>query len=376
MRLEIAVDCRHYLGDRPCKAGQRCRCQHYDRMDMRILIIKVGALGDVVRTACLLPTLKRMYPKSQITWVSKPSGVRILGGHPMIDRLVAFDAEGILLLTQEKFDLVLSLDKEAGPAALCNAVHCSDKRGIGLSAWGTPVPCNPECERYFELGLDDELKFRHNLQTYPELIHAALGLAYDREPYRLYCDPGSMQRARQMFSPWRMANRPIIGLNTGSGSVFANKVPKPSRWVELARALLARKFTVVLTGGPSETQTNDWIMEQVGPEIRNTGNNHTEQQFTAIIDQCDVLVTGDTLALHVALARSVPVVALFGSTCEQEIDLFGMGRKIMSSCGCGPCYKRQCDRKPSCMDLISVEQIVAAVEAVCDVPQRSLLPLS
>ena len=111
-------------------------------MGRRILIIKLGALGDVVRTACLLPTLKREYPRSHVTWVAKPNGVRILAGHTQVDRLEPFDAATILALGRQKFDMVLSLDKESGPAALAESVECLDKRGIGLSPFGTIRPFN------------------------------------------------------------------------------------------------------------------------------------------------------------------------------------------------------------------------------------------
>ena len=55
-------------------------------------MIKLGALGDVIRTPCILPELRRQYPAAQITWVSLPNGCRMLSGHPQIDRLLPFDA--------------------------------------------------------------------------------------------------------------------------------------------------------------------------------------------------------------------------------------------------------------------------------------------
>jgi heptosyltransferase-2 len=76
------------------------------------------------------------------------------------------------------------------------------------------------------------------------------------------------------------------------------------------------------------------------------------------------VVTGDTLGLHVAVARGVGVVALLGPTCAQEIELFGLGERIVSSVECAPCYRRRCDREPNCMDAISVGEIVRAAEAV------------
>lgn len=366
MGLELALHCRHYRGDRPCRHGTRCRCEHYDPMGHRVLVIKLGALGDVVRTACLLPTLKRHCLQSHITWVSKPSGVQILTGHPQIDRLVPLDAETILALSQQRFDLVLSLDKEPGPTALCNAMNCPDKRGIGMSACGTPQPCNVACEPYFELGLDDRLKFHHNRKSYPQLIHEALALPYLREPYRLYPGAEALRRARHMFDGWRTMHEQImVGLNTGSGSVFANKVPAPGRWVEIARRLRALGYGVVLLGGANEAETNAWIAEQVGQGVCDTGCDNTERQFVALIGRCDAVVTGDTLALHIAVARRVPVVALIGPTCEQEIDLFDRGRKIVTTHPCSPCYRRECDRQPSCMDAISAEDIVTAVHSLC-----------
>jgi heptosyltransferase-2 len=346
-------------------------------MGRRILIIKLGALGDVVRTTCLLPTLKRAYPTSQITWVTRVSGARLLASHPLIDRVMVMNAENILVLGGQKFDLVLSLDKEAEPAALGGAVKCADKRGMILSEWGTVKPCNAECEVYFELGLDDEIKFNRNEKSYPELIHEAVGLAYEREPYRLYCDDSAASRARLMFAPWRSEIRgPIVGLNTGSGTVFANKAPRPIWWVELARRLMAKRYGVVLLGGPEESKINAWILEQVGDGIFDAGCENTEQEFLAVIDQCDAVVTGDTLALHLAVAREVPVVGLFGPTCSQEIDLFDLGRKIVSSHGCGPCYRRHCEKKPSCMDVISVGEVMSAVTAVCGRRVETLLPAS
>lgn len=365
MALEIATDCKHYIGDRPCAFKERCTCDHYEPMGTRILIIKLGALGDVVRTACLLPTLKREYPESHITWVSRPNGVRILKGHPQIDRLVGFDAEGILTLREQPFDLVLSLDKEPGPTALCNAVEAPDKRGIRMSPYGTPEPCEARCEPYFELGLDDDLKFHHNRKTYPQLIHEAVGLAYAGEPYRLPCDEDALARAVQMAQAWRDGSQaPLIGLNTGAGSVFANKAPSPERWVEIASRLLADEHAVILLGGPEEEDMNAWIMKQTGSGVHTAGCRNSEQQFTAIVSQCDALITGDTLGLHIALARNVPVVALFGPTCEQEIDLFNLGTKIVSPCDCGPCYRRECDKQPNCMDMISTEEIVSTAKSV------------
>lgn len=368
--VNIALDCKHYQGDRPCVYKQRCTCAHYAPMGVRVLIIKLGALGDVVRTACVLATLKRRHPTSHITWVSRPSGVRILRGHPLIDRVVPFDAANVVALTAQEFDVVLSLDKEPEPAGLCEAIRCCDKRGIGLSKWGTVRPLSQTCVPYFELGLDNDLKFHHNAKSYPELIHEALGFEYRREPYRLYGDQPAIDRAHALTATWKTGG-PVIGLNAGAGPMFANKAPSPARWVRIAAQLLDQGYTVALLGGPHEAQTNAWIVEQLDGRAHDAGCDHTEPQFVAIVDQCDLIVTGDTLALHVAVARDVPVVALFGPTCHQEIDLFDRGEKIVSALSCAPCYHRTCTQRPHCTDQIPIDRIVDAVDRVCETPRAA-----
>ncbi len=331
-------------------------------MGHRILIIKLGALGDVIRTAALLPGLKAAWPSSHITWVSRPSGVRMLANHPMLDRLLPFDAESICHLEHERFDLCLSLDKEPGPAALAMRVEAADRRGIGLSTWGTPFPLNAECEGYFALGLDDEAKFRGNEKTYQQLIYEALGLSYRGERYRLY--PGD-QHKRRAAAVWQGAgvgaDDVVIGLNTGAGRVFANKSWPAEKFAALARVLMRRGHRVALLGGPDEREQNGMIAATCAGAI-DTGADHDELTFAAIVARCDAMVTGDTMAMHVAIAADVPAVVLFGPTCAQEIDLYGSGEKVRTSLSCSPCYLRKCDKSPSCMDDISIERVLEAIE--------------
>jgi len=96
--------------------------------------------------------------------------------------------------------------------------------------------------------------------------------------------------------------------------------------------------------------------------VLNTGCNHGELEFAALVERCQTIVTGDTMAMHVAIARDVPCIVLFGPTCEQEIELYGRGEKLLTSLGCSPCYRRHCDRSPNCMADISVDGVLAAVE--------------
>jgi len=194
----IAPDCRHYRGDKPCFRNQLCTgCKDYAPYAQRICIIKLGALGDVIRTLCILPELRRRHPDAHITWVSKPAGCRMIEAHPDIDRTLVFDPIAAMQLSQESFDVVICLDKEPQPCGLASAMFAKRKLGIGLSDFGTPAPMNDEAQSYFELGLSDELKFEKNRKSYPRLVYEALGWNYAGQRYELPVDESLADRPLQ-----------------------------------------------------------------------------------------------------------------------------------------------------------------------------------
>lgn len=367
---DIAADCKHFKGDKPCVHNRLCTdCNHYQPVGSRICIIKIGALGDVIRTLCILPELLRTHPGAHVTWVSAPSGCRMIAGHPMIHRLLPLDAMNALVLAQESFDLVICLDKEPQPCALGNSLFARKKIGMGLSDHGTPIPLNPEAVPYFNLGLSDELKFRQNQKSYPRLVHEALGLSYHGQRYELTLEQDRVERVRTGLRRRGWDHKRLtVGVNVGAGTVFANKMWPAMQIVETVRLLLVKQphAQVLLLGGPSERPIIDAITHELPQHVMRSnvidaGTDHAERDFLAIVDACDVLFTGDTMAMHLAIARSKHVVAVFGPTCEQEIDLFGKGEKIVTTVGCAPCYKRSCDQADACVSQTSPEQAVAAL---------------
>ncbi len=377
----LAADCRHYRGDRPCIENQLCTgCASYDPPAHRFVIIKLGALGDVIRTLSLLPTLHRRWSNAHVTWVSSEAGCRMIDNHPQIDRVLPFSPVTSMVLAHQRFDTVVSLDKEPEPCALAMSLRADTKLGIGMSDWGTPVPLNAECEPYFHLGLSDELKFERNNKTYPRLVHEALGWPYDGGRYDLPIDGEAASAVgwRLAALGWSRA-QPTVGINVGAGKAFANKMWPARKTARLIKLLKARQpdLQVLLLGGPAERPIIDRILsdQAVGGlhGVIDAGNVpvdvarealSAERAFVALVDRCDTLFTGDTMAMHVAVARRVPVVALFGPTCEQEIDLFGRGEKFIARVDCGPCYKRVCDQHDRCVEAIGEEELCHGIERV------------
>jgi ADP-heptose:LPS heptosyltransferase len=363
----IKFDCRFYTGYKPCGKADVCEgCPHYSPQGKRILVIKLAAMGDVLRTTCILPGLAKHYQPCHITWLTDAESEALLNTNPHIARLMSFDPSNLLVLLSEEFDLLLNFEKEPRALALANMVRAREKRGFAPSSAGTLTVFNPESEYALQLGLSDELKFRQNTKTYPQIIYEMAGLPYRNEEYVLELSERSKQFAGQFAKKYHLADsKHVVGINTGCGSVFQTKQWTVDGFVALINHLSKEPgVCLLLLGGPRERSFNAEIMHQCSQHIIDTGCDNSLEDFLGIVSTCDLVVSSDSLTMHIAIGLKKQVVAFFGSTCPAEVDLFGRGEKIVSDFPCAPCYKTSCSMNPSCMEALSADQVLAAVKRI------------
>ena len=363
--MNVRLDCRFFKGDKPCAHKCGCAgCTHYAPMGKRILIVKLDAIGDVARTTTILQALRAKYDPCFISWLVHPLAEEMLSGNPQIDRVLPYRPETLEPLRVQTFDLVLSLDKTPRAAGVAMWAKSPEKLGFGLSEHGAIYPLTPECEYAFQLGLDDDLKFRRNTKTYQEVIFECVGLPYAREEYSIPIAAKHRETAKRFFASNGIAAQDtVVGLNLGGGSAFAHKM-----WsIQGIRRFLVRLINqveckIALFGAERERAVIEEIMRTRLPRVFRTGTDNSIPQFQALLSRCDVVVTGDSLGMHLAIAEKRPVIALFGPTCAQEIELYGRGDRIVSPLPCVPCYRGSCERNVSCMDAIEPEPVVTAVK--------------
>lgn len=328
-------------------------------------MIKCRAQGDVLRTTALLPALKKKYAPSHITWFTDPESIELLFHNPLIDRLLKLDAENILALLGEEFDVLLSLDKERGPTALATKINAKKKFGFGRNELGNLIIFNEAAAYALRLGVDDRLKFAQNKKSYPEIIHEIAELPFEGGEYVFHLPEEAKGRAKLFFKRHLISRaRPLIGLNTGSGTKFETKQWPEEYFLRLIH-LLDRKLAarVFLLGGEREKEFNLRLSRRSRVRIYNTGSENSLLEFAGFVSMMDVVVSSDTLAMHLAIALKKKVVALFGPTSPVEVDIYGRGKKVFAGLDCAPCYKQTCpDRK--CMMAITPEAVCQAIEEV------------
>jgi heptosyltransferase-2 len=118
---------------------------------------------------------------------------------------------------------------------------------------------------------------------------------------------------------------------------------------------------IVLLGGPREAEFNWRLTEMAGQGIIDAGCDSSIDEFMGLVDLCGLIVTADTMAMHIAIGLRKEVVAVFGPTCDEEVDLFGRGEIIDTDFECSPCYLKTCDKNPTCMMALDPLTVAEAV---------------
>jgi len=364
--VALKPDCRYFKGDKPCQFKRLCEeCPHFEPFPTNILIIKSRAQGDVLRTTPLLPALKRKYPQSFISWLVDGESAELLLHNPYIDRLHPYDLENILSLLVQQFDILIALDKEPGLTSLATKVRAAKKFGFGLNELGNLIIFNKASEYAYRLGVDDDLKFFQNQKTYQEIIHDIAEVPYARDEYVFRLPDEARAKAERFFKSHKISQRrAAIGLNTGAGTKFETKQWPPEFFLKLI-SLLTQKLgvNVFLLGGPREKDMNLFLARRSRAKVYDTGAANSLLEFAGFTSRMDLVVCSDTLGMHLAIALKKKVLALFGPTCPQEIDLYGRGAKLFSGASCAPCYKQTCP-DPKCMKEITPERVFEEIKRI------------
>lgn len=358
----VRPDCRHYNGYKPCGFQETCLdCPHYQPAGKRILVIKLGAAGDVIRTTPILTPLRQREDPCHITWLTDPVSMDLLRQTKNIDQLLEWSWENCMALQARQFDLLLNFDKDAKATALADLIPAEQKMGFAPGPLGKTFIFNEESLYALQLGLSDELKYRVNQKSATQIVFEMIGLDYAGEEYEIALSDYAVQFSREIRDKYHISSVDcVVGLNTGCGDAFATKKWTLEGFAETASALRSANARVLLLGGPREKEFNAALMQILGDQAIDSGCDNTVEEFMGIVDACDLIVTADTMALHIAIGLKKRVVAIFGPTCHQEINLFGRGEKIVTDFPCSPCYLKTCDKNPTCMMALDSAKVVEA----------------
>ncbi len=368
----LKYDCKYFPGDRPCKyhksEGVVCdSCGYYSSGDKMILIIKLDAIGDVLRTTSILHSLKKKYSGSCINWLTKANAAELFRNNEYVDKILVYENNHTLSdISLVKYNLVINLDPSPVSSSLASFARGDFKIGFGLNEKGKVYPFNKEAEEWFEMGAFDFLKAK-NTKTYQKVIHEICSLEYEKGRIVFNLTKDEYLKGKKFYDTNELSKfDKIIGINAGASNRWEFKKWRKEGYIDLMKKLSKDyKCAFLLFGGGNEVELN----KQLSKECKNvfdTGSDNSLRIFASYVNLCDVLVTGDTLALHIATALEIPSVCIFGPTSYAEIEDYGLVRKVYPAMDCLVCYKNQCNFKPNCMELVTTEMVLKEVNTILE----------
>jgi ADP-heptose:LPS heptosyltransferase len=363
----LKTDCKHFPGDKPCKPNKienkKCDdCGYYSPIKFKILIIKLDAVGDVLRTTSILHALKSKYPESHITWLTKQNSKDIFINNSLVDNILTFESFDLVSrLSAEIFDLLIHPDASPVSSSLASAANAKVKKGFVLDHLGQVIPVDKDANEWFEMGAFDEFK-KKNKKTYQQIIHEIAGLKFSKGEIIINLTEEEIAFKNKFFATHNLQKyKTMIGLNTGASKRWQLKQWRFDGFKELISKLQTNKDVgLLLFGGEDEIGRNNELMN-LFPALLNTGSKNSLRQFFSLMDIPDIILTGDTLALHTATSLKKKVICFFGPTSSAEIEDYGRIKKISPEMDCLVCYKPECDFNPNCMDLISSDMIYEVI---------------
>ncbi|MGH9395827.1 MAG: glycosyltransferase family 9 protein [Terriglobia bacterium] len=343
----------------------------------RILVARVGAIGDTLMVTPLVRALRKSLPKSRLCFLCSEAAYDALRYNPHLNRVIPLDhwrlpmwlnsgkRRIIAALRKENFEVLLALESDARFLSLVREVRCPRVIAYGALA---------------DAGGFERAEFNPKSHMIDNHLEAARRLGVD--PAGREMDLGFPP---EMNTPlWESLTRAgvrkegvLVGIHAGWGgrkhSLTETRLKSwpPERFAEIARWLVNRVgASVALTGVEADRELNDLIANLSGVRCLNLAGKLSLLEMVALLRRCNAYLTVDSGPAHMAAAIGTPLITLVGpAIIEQTAPAGGHGpvRILYHRVHCAPCYgtplMKSC-RDNICMKEINTDEARLALEQV------------
>jgi lipopolysaccharide heptosyltransferase I len=324
---------------------------------MNALIVRLGALGDIVHAIPAVAALRRAWPEARLDWVVDAKHRAVVDLVAGVDRVVAIDGRSVRGWTRAvrelrtvRYDVAIDLQGLLKSAVLARASGAA--RVIGFSIWHLrEKTARPFYSAVGETG--DAHVIRRNLRLLETVgVHDA-AIAFPLKPI---ASP-ALDALRARIGP---ASRFAL---INPGAAWPNKRWPADRFGEVAAFLReACGLVPVVLWGPGEDALAGEVMAAAsGAAV--LAPPTTVADVIALAREATVVVSGDTGPLHLAVAAGAPIVSVFGPTDPARNGPIAPDDIALSrydACGCQ--YDRRCHQQVWCLSGLPGAEVCAAVQ--------------
>jgi lipopolysaccharide heptosyltransferase I len=348
----------------------------------KILILRLSAVGDVIRTLPAVKALKEHSPSSLITWIVEESSQSFLKSQPEIDEVILFPRKRwtkgikslrrmcgtireiwgfIIDLRKREFDVVLDFHGIL-KSGLLSLLSRSPMR-IGFDRRSTKEMNFLFSNVKVKLPREKISRFQRNMS-----LLKGMGIEVKEIRYRMYVPREDQEYVASFIKTLSTSlKRPLIAIHPGTSTKTLFKRWMSDRYAQLADRLVQELHASILfTWGSEEF---DWVEEirkmmkepsLLGPQTKSL------TQLGEVYKYCDLYIGGDTGPMHIASLMRIPVVVIYGPTDPIENEPLGHHIKVRKTVGCNPCHQYSC-KDLICIEAISVDDVFKATKEILSI---------
>ncbi|MDH3900393.1 MAG: glycosyltransferase family 9 protein [Gammaproteobacteria bacterium] len=320
----------------------------------RILVIKLGALGDVVLASAHIRRIVEAFPDASVTLLTSPACGKLLQGLPGLE-VVAFRRRGVVEMWR-----VLAWVRRSRFAVVF------DLQGSLRSRIMTRV--SGACRR---IGREPGFAYTHALSAGGDRKHAFdelndLLASQDIDA----ADPQAWLSVPEDAHTWLDAwldnhdlqSSKLVLMHAGSSRRWLSKRWEAVHYAGLAQALERRGYKVIWIGGDEDTDINRHLAKHAGIDAT---SQFSFTRLAVLGRRASFAVVNDSAPMHVLAATGLPVYAFFGPTDWEHSHAPGQAQHVMrNAVDCSPCFLRACpqERKHACLHDITPAMVIACLE--------------
>ncbi len=364
------IDGLLFLGLKILKALDRRQTdlKYFDPARVKnILVVSSTAIGDTLLSTPAIRALHQRYPRAHLTGHIRDKYLELFANNPHLDEIIPYYGgyhrflHTVLALRRRRPDAVAILHGN-GPQAIPMAYlsgapfvvripNRSEYRYLlSNQEQSTANECNPE-----EHGIHDRLR-----------TAALLSAPSNNKRMVLVVEDSSRREVADYLQAKGFANAsPLIGFQVAASTV--SRMWMKERFAQLGRQLLDKSphSKIIITGSPQECAYCREVADMIdSPRVLVSAGELSLKQVPAMLEKLDLLLTGDTGVMHMAIALGTPTVSLFAvADPRKSAACYDRDKHLVISKDktCDPCPGKKCPY-PKCMEQIEVEEVFAAVQ--------------
>lgn len=316
----------------------------------KVLIIKTGysefldnktevrrvSLGDVLRTTPLL----HLYKNEEVTWITDLEAIPLLKKNCYIDRLISLNFTYAMQLLEESFDTIINLEKNHDICKFSGRIDAWKKYGFRFDKKTNMAEAYDRASEVLAVSSNPDAK-KINKKTTQKLLFEMVGQTWKDEEYILGYSPKTEEKYD-------------IGLNVLVGQKWPTKAWSNQNWDKLEIRLKKEGFKVTRQDKQSKE-----VLKNL-------------EKYIDWINSCKVIVSNDSLGLHLGIALKKRTLGLFGPTPNLEIEFYGRGQALLPKPypSCAPCFKNFCKRDRNCINQINISEVHNKVQEYIERPHN------